>query len=293
MGLKSESGLMKFFRALGRDNLAWPLRRLYCPVARDALVLEIGSGGNPYYRANVLCDSIIGDTAQRFSQKLVVDRPMVISSGEKLPFKDGVFDFVIASHVLEHSKDPVKFISEMQRVGRAGYVEVPDAFMERLTNYPFHMLEITDRDGKLIIRKKTGPIEDREVWDLFREKARSVFKHLPERYPFNFHVRYYWSADSGGIKYEIVNPDYVFDWEPEELPPGRNRESFSSRIKHAGAFAARKFFSQGSRNKKIDLEKYLMCVACGGEIKFGTDKCRCDACGHNFQMINGKIPDFI
>ena len=54
---KTESMAMRFFRRLGFDGIAWSLRRLHCPVDPEALVLEVGSGGNPYDRANVLLDA--------------------------------------------------------------------------------------------------------------------------------------------------------------------------------------------------------------------------------------------
>ena len=156
-----ESASMRLFRGLGMDPIAWSLRRLYCPVSKTDLVLEVGSGGNPYWRANVLCDAL-WETSQRHFAKLIRDRPTVLAFTENLPFKDDSFDFVIASHVLEHSEDPGQFLEEIQRVGKAGYIEVPDALFERLSTYYMHRLEITDRDGTLIIRKKRDYIQDRE-----------------------------------------------------------------------------------------------------------------------------------
>jgi len=61
---KNNRRLMRLCRFLGWDSVAWSLRRLHCPVGRDALVLEVGSGGNPYFRANVLSDAY-EDTRQR------------------------------------------------------------------------------------------------------------------------------------------------------------------------------------------------------------------------------------
>ena len=84
----------------------------------------------------------------------VSDRPTVIGFAENLPFKDKTFDFVIAAHVLEHSAHPEKFLSELQRVAKSGYIEVPDAIMERLNPYKDHRLEITKRDGALKIKKR-------------------------------------------------------------------------------------------------------------------------------------------
>ena len=54
---KAESLECGFFRKIGLENITWSLRRLHCPVSKDALVLEVGSGGNPYARANVLLDA--------------------------------------------------------------------------------------------------------------------------------------------------------------------------------------------------------------------------------------------
>ena len=44
----TQSLAMRFFRAIGIERVAWSLRRLHCPVDDNALVLEVGSGGNPY-----------------------------------------------------------------------------------------------------------------------------------------------------------------------------------------------------------------------------------------------------
>src|SRR3954471_2834901 len=103
--LDSESSLMRLARALGQERLAWSLRRLHCPVDSQALVLEVGSGGNPYPRANVLLDAYEA-TRERHWVPLVADRPTVLGFVENLPFRDRAFDFVIASHVLEHSSHP-------------------------------------------------------------------------------------------------------------------------------------------------------------------------------------------
>jgi SAM-dependent methyltransferase len=255
--MREESGLMSFFRKIGMDKIAWSLRRVYCPVKPTDLVLEIGSGGNPFFRANVLCDAFDNNTAHRQFEGLIHDRPTVLAFAEDLPFKDNSFDFAIACHVLEHSEDPDKFLSEMQRVARAGYIEVPDAFVERLTTYPVHRLEITDRNHELIIRKKKAIIEDPEVSELFRHKADQVFNGFFSQKPFHFHVRYYWSKDTGGIKYHIVNPEYKFDWELINSSGAAAKLNIKQKIKKNILKCLRKFFSQTKRNKNIDLRALL------------------------------------
>lgn len=287
-----ESAAMRLARRLGFEGIAWSLRRVYCPVPKDALVLEIGSGGNPYARANVLSDAY-PDTVERFFEKLVVDRPMVLAHAERLPFKDNTFDFVIASHVLEHSDNPEKFIAEMERVARAGYIEVPDAFMERLTNYPFHRLEITDVNGALVIRKKKAPVQDPELFELFKNKARGVARRWFERNPFNFHVRYYWSKAEGGVRYTVVNPEYAFNWEFAQLPPSAPQRMSVKTILHKIAlYVFNLLLSQHRRNRAIDLAHYLQCLKCGKGVAIKKDVYVCSGCGRVYPMERGVIPDF-
>ena len=195
-GYQPESWAMRIARHLGKEKIAWSLRRLHCPVSADALVLEVGSGGNPYYRANVLLDAY-ENTGERHWAPLITDRPTVLAFGETLPFRDKAFDFVIASHVLEHARDPACFLEEMQRVAKGGYIEVPDAFMERINPYPDHRLEITVRDGKLLVRRKRAWHVDPELVELYEDRVKNVVTtDVIPSHPFEFHVRYYWQINT-------------------------------------------------------------------------------------------------
>lgn len=284
--IQTESKIMRFFRRIGMDSIAWPLRRVHCPVGKNDLVLEVGSGASPYFRANVLCDAY-EETQERFFTPLVHDRPTIMAFVENLPFKDDSFDFVIASHVFEHSADPEKFLNEIQRVGKAGYIEVPDAFMERLTHYGFHRLEITDKDGELVIRKKKNYIQDEEVVDLFYNKARPIFPNWAARYPFHFHVRYYWEKKEGGIKFSILNPECSADWEAPQLVSGENTERppMVALLKQQTLKVVRRLFSQRARNKSIDLLKLLKCPHCKGNEFKRVELCAiCTECNTEYSI---------
>ncbi len=291
--MKQNSKIMNFFFKLKLDNIAWSFRRLHCPVDKDALVLEVGSGGNPYFRSNVLIDAYF-DTRERHYAKLITDRPTVLGFVENLPFKDNSFDFVIASHVLEHSKDPEKFLSEIQRVAKAGYIEVPDAFFERLACYLDHRLEITDIDNELIIRKKKNYIQDEEVEKLFANKFKSVFGKIVAKYPFKFNVRYYWSKDTGGIKYKIVNPEYKFDWESPITEKVDRKPTFIATIKQNILKLARKFLSQDERNKSINLYNIIMCPKCKSSkfTKKDIKYINCNNCASRYDIIEDEIVKF-
>ena len=271
------------------DSIAWSLRRLYCPVGKSDLVLEVGSGSNPYFRANVLCDAYF-ETQERFFAPLIYDRPTVIAPAENLPFKNNAFDFVIASHVLEHSANPKKFLEEIQRVGKAGYIEVPDAFMERLTHYGFHRLEITDIDDTLVIRKKKNHIQDKEVVDLFKHKARPIFPKWAERYPFQFHVRYYWSKNTGGIKYNVINPEYEFDWDIPTFGKEELKDKFRIKVflKTKILLLIRKLFSQNKRNRQINVLDLMLCGKCKKVFDLRLPSIICKNCSEKYFVYGLK-----
>jgi SAM-dependent methyltransferase len=56
----------------------------------------------------------------------------IVSPGDDLPFKEGFWDFVISSHVIEHFYDPVKTVQEWLRVIKpGGYVYIIAPHKER------------------------------------------------------------------------------------------------------------------------------------------------------------------
>lgn len=245
------------------QKISWSLRRLCVPVHPNALVLEVGSGGNPYPRANVLLDAY-EETRERHWEPLVHDRPTVLAFGENLPFKDKAFDFVIAAHVLEHTPHPEKFLSELQRVAKAGYIETPDAFMERINPYKDHRLEVMLKEDTLFIRKKTSWIIDQDLVDLYERHAKHwITRELIPGHPAAFHMRYLWKDK---INFKILNPQTEASWtpvmtdRPAELPSGIKQ---TIRIMLLTAF--RRLFSQNRRNKNLDLLTLLRCPECRTE----------------------------
>ena len=277
--------IFSLLNKIGAFSLSWPLRRYLIEVSKDALVLEVGSGGNPYPRANVLLDAY-ETTRERYLVPLTSDRPTVLGFVENLPFKDHAFDFVIAAHVLEHSSDPEKFISELQRVAKAGYIEVPDAFMERVNPYMDHRLEITCRNNRLIIRKKESWQHDAEVIELYEDRVKPVLTgHLIPRYPFEFHVRYYWENE---ISYVIVNPDTDARWAAPVVVRAAPAIRFSGRIRQIARNFLRDLLSQRQRNANLDLLPLLRCTSCHAvNLTRVADKVSCVKCGTVFPVRKG------
>ena len=81
-------------------------------------VLDIGCGYTANKFATTICD--IQDLSHFYK-----DKNFVKLDGNRLPFEDNHFDFVIASHVLEHVEDYKFFINELERVSNKGYIELP------------------------------------------------------------------------------------------------------------------------------------------------------------------------
>jgi SAM-dependent methyltransferase/uncharacterized protein YbaR (Trm112 family) len=266
-------------------KLAWSLRRLYCPVSKTALVLEVGSGGSPYFRANVLIDAHV-NTRERHWAPFVVDRPSVLGFGENLPFADKTFDFVIASHVLEHSDNPQKFLEELQRVGKAGYIETPDAFMERINPYWDHRSEVTVRDGKIYVRKKSSWNIDPELVDLYEERAKKIIagRVIPEN-PFDFHVRFYWKES---IPFVIINPEINSAWTPPSFEVTTAvSQSLKARLARVTLKFIRAIFSQNARNNKLDVSELLRCPKCGStDMAYGVNQISCRACETVFSVVD-------
>ena len=121
------------------------------------LVLDIGCGYTANKYANVICDT-------QDLKNFYKDKNSVQLNDKKLPFKDNEFDFIIASHVLEHVKDPIFFLNEIQRVSsKGGYIEVPTKLEDNLVfeNKKDHLwhLDFDDDENKLLISKKENYIE--------------------------------------------------------------------------------------------------------------------------------------
>lgn len=288
-----ESTLMGLFKYIGQDSIAWSLRRLHIPVEKDALVLEVGSGSNPYFRANVLLDAYEA-TQERHWTPLIKDRPTVLGYAENLPFADQSFDFIIASHVLEHSSDPVKFLTELMRVGKAGYIEVPHAFAERISSYFDHRLELMVEKGILKIWKKKDWLIDKQLMNFFRNKPIEVLSpYLISNKPFHFHVRFYWEKK---IEFEIMNPEVDISWPSPESPHkwSYNDLSLMGKIKTNVLKLVRALCSQKWRNKKINLLSLIRCPFCHSEHKMEKkgDVANCKNCHREFRH-SGSFIDLI
>ena len=262
------------------------------------MVLDVGSGGNPFPRSDVLLDRLTGDD-HRCGEAMMIDRACVFGDAASMPFKDNAFDFVIASHILEHMPEPEVFIKELQRVGKAGYIETPNALMERFHPYNIHCLELLNINGILHINKKAKPVIDQYLGTKNLLGEKSEFGQIMFKHPKLFHIEYLWDKS---IEYKIHNSEVSCDW-IEEINDmniqGEHKESFTDDIVQGAGWReygmlfvnAWHSYKRKKRLKNFDLISILACPSCHADLEKNNNKLHCNSCNKTFSY-EGEIPNF-
>lgn len=121
-----------------RGDTAEKLASLIKPHYR---VLDVGGWHSPLNRADVMIDimpyatrnqdgAILKDIFpnEKFTEQSYYQ--MDICGPNPWPFKDKEFDFVLCAQTLEDVRDPIFVCKELNRVAKAGYIEVPSRLVE-------------------------------------------------------------------------------------------------------------------------------------------------------------------
>ena len=159
-------------------------------------VLDIGCGYTANKFATTICDT--QDLSEFYK-----DKNFMKLSNKNLPFEDKEFDFVIASHVLEHVEDLKFFINELERVSNKGYIELPTKLEDNLVfenkkDHLWHM-DFNDVDSKLTISKKLPFMEPILTVSMLQE-FRKNFKN-------SLILELYWENK---IDYDFIENDQNF-----------------------------------------------------------------------------------
>ena len=137
-------------------------------VGESETVLDVGGWALPLARADWVLDLMPYETRgslgregapgdERFSAATWVTQD--ICDRSPWPFADGQFDFAVCSQTLEDIRDPLWVCSELQRVARAGYVEVPSRLVEQAwwvqgpwIGYGHHrwLVDVSDREIEFV-----------------------------------------------------------------------------------------------------------------------------------------------
>jgi hypothetical protein len=124
--------------------IATNVSRILEAISPGDIVLDIGGWACPFNRANYVLDAQPYDTrgfystfggprfqggeVECFSRATWIQRD--ICDRTPFPFTDKSVDYVICSHTLEDVRDPLWVCSEMIRIGKRGYLEVPSRVAE-------------------------------------------------------------------------------------------------------------------------------------------------------------------
>ena len=190
-----------------------PKSRYHLKIDNSAKVLDVGGGHNPHPRANVVVDKYTDTNYHRSADiKVLKNQQFINADGEKLPFKDKEFDYVICCHVLEHVEDPKQFLSELFRVGKKGYIEIPSLLGECIAPRESHKWIIHEHNDVLYLvdKKELGFAKGYYLGELFQDylpKKSIGFKMIERTHPNIMTVRIEWDS----------NFDYVIEPQDPEI----------------------------------------------------------------------------
>jgi len=264
-------------------------------IKSSDFVLEIGSGHNPKPRSDVLCDKLPEDDTER-GGKILIDRPFVAADGQYLPFSDKSFDYVICCSVLEHAEDVSLFISEIMRVGKAGYIEVPSEIGEKLYGWDYHkwIFKLSD-SGKLIIKKKTKNSQFGQLFHYLYKNDKDYAKFHTKHHEI-FLVQFEWLEK---INYEIIeSDDDLIDLndinEIKRLLAKRSHSGISNLLRRVMPssirdFAKRSIVKSYGRNRKTlkDIKHIIVCPICKNQVQWQDDLILCPACDREYPIRKG------
>ena len=270
-------------------------------VPRHSLVLDIGGGSAPFTLADVVCEKFIGDDRER-EGAFIYDRPLVIGDIEALPFQDQSFDYVVCSHILEHTTEPDVAIAELMRVGKSGYIEVPSEFFEHISGgSPAHLWTVRrGKDDLLIFTPKTGALTQSEVARVFRDELvhkEPLFMAFYWKHHYSIHnIGLYWNKT---ISCQIMGRHAKGAEEKFDKGTADDLENIAklqkTPLSHSFTMNPRKWVKKMMRafhGKNIKSEPPLIniiaCPSCKTPVQQqDNNQLICPKCQHKYPFING------
>ena len=166
-------------------------------INREDLVVDIGSGDKPFWRADVFFDNTALSDNQRITGTKAVTNLGLFVNGTlpSTPFRDKTFDFSFCAHLLEHVEDPDMAIRELMRISRRGYIETPNGVLELMDPFRSHLWFIFLNGNKLVFVRKSKKMH--ETLKVNGGQFNKVIRKIND--PF---IRMYWE---GKIDYEIID----------------------------------------------------------------------------------------
>lgn len=258
-------------------------RKIWLPIKLNSLVVDVGSGGNPHLWADVTTD-MYEDNTQRFSN-IKFKGLFVWADAENLPFRDLVFDYSVSSHVLEHTPNPEKMITELQRISCAGYIETPPSWMELASPYAMHFSRVTQVGSKLIFKLKNS-FDEKLSGDMadIQQFMEEFQRYSRKRYT-PFHVqKLYWKDK---IDFEVIRSK---DYEIPKINLEVIEEKEPNRKFYAKVVIFILNFLFQFRGRNLNVLDICCCPVCKNSLFFADNdklKCRNNNCAMEYIKHNG------
>lgn len=104
-------------------------------------ILDVGGWFKPEPRATHVVDRMPWETRgatlnttrlpnERFSKETWFQADF-LNPGLRLPFEDGQFDLILCGHTIEDLENPEPLLTEMERVGKRGFIQSPSRLAEQ------------------------------------------------------------------------------------------------------------------------------------------------------------------
>lgn len=260
-------------------------RRIAIPVGKNDLVLDIGSGDKPHWRADVLLDQYVeeSDGIQRSgSNDVIVSKPLIVAPMENMPFKDKAFDYIICSHIVEHVMDPVKSLKEIMRVGKAGYIEVPFEGAAKIVDVPSHLWYCRKEKDTLILTAKKRVAFDTVIDSLMNTPEMLYgFASLGQKNWDKFIIEFYWKDK---IKFKVIGKasKKIFN-DAQKAEVIHNKKNFLFR--NILNMLIPLMMISKKHSGKQDLVRIMQCNRCRGSVEKKGFYAVCRKCRNKIRIL--------
>ena len=171
-------------------------------IKEGDLVVDVGGGGNPLKRADIVVDLFPGVTSHRGGLIKTFDHQKFIKGDVQNMdfFSDKEVDFLFTQQTLEHVNDPEKALSEIIRVAKRGFIDVPCSSTEVHMGHPEHrwLIDLVG-NSKIIFRKKTYIHSQSPVFGIYPKVAFAMDDEISMRLEYYYrnvsNVQLLWNDD--------------------------------------------------------------------------------------------------